>query len=146
MTREDQLTAVCLAGVAVFLLLVGVVSATTIRHAIQIAPIVVVLAAVARDTSWGPSAAIPLFVIWLLLMILIWLYLLGFQTFFTGTFSVAEVILCVLIGVCSALGISAGVRSTRRPSVAARAVAMGSFAALQVGAMWVSFLAPFANR
>lgn len=146
MTREDQITAVCLAGVAVFLVFVGFVSGTVIRHVIQIVPVVVVCVAVARGASWGPSAAVPLFVIWLLVMVLIWLYLLGVQTFFTGTFSATEVLLSVLIGLCSALGISTGVRSMRRASGAAHAVAMGSFAALQVGAMWVSFLPPFANR
>jgi len=146
MNQKQRIIAVCLAGVAGSLLLVGVVSATLVRHVIQVAPVFAALGAVASQQRWGPYAATPIFAIWLLLMVLIWLYLVGLQTFFTGTFSYAEVVLTVLVGLFSVLGISACVGSSVVTGIAGRAVAVVAFGGLQVGAMWVSFLEPFANR
>jgi hypothetical protein len=144
--RKRRIIAVCLAGVGGSLLLVGVVSATLVRHVIQVAPILGVLGAVVTQRRWAPYAAMPIFAIWLLLMVLIWLYLVGIQTFFTGTFSVAEVVLTVLIGLFAMLGIPACVGSRGIPSIAARTLVVAASGGLQVGAMWASFLGPFANR
>jgi hypothetical protein len=79
-------------------------------------------------------------------MVLIWLYLIGVLTFFTGTFSSVEVLLTVIIGLSSIVGIviCAGCKSTT--GLPGRAAVFLGFVALQVGAMWVSFLRPFANR
>ncbi len=146
MSQRQKAIAVCLGAVIAFLLLVGVVSATLVRHVIQVLPIVLALVAVARRSDLGPYAALSVFALWLLLMVLIWLYLMGIQTFFTGTFSSVEVVLTVLIGLSSVLGIVACAGSRSTVGVAGRAATVMTFAALQVGAMWVSFLRPFANR
>ena len=146
MSQKQKTIAVCLGGVVASLLLVGIVSATFVRHVIQVLPIVLALVAVAYQPRWGTYAAIPIFTLWLVLMVLIWLYLSGVQTFFTGTFSSAEVVLTVLIGLFSVFGIVTCAGSRVAAGVAGRAAAVITFAALQVGAMWVSFLRPFANR
>lgn len=135
----------CLGGVGVSLLLVGIVSGTFVRHLIQVLPTLLALVVVARRFRWAPYAALPVFALWLLLMLLIWLYLVGVQTFFTGTFTLAEVVLTAVIGLLSLLGILACIRSRVAVGAAVRAAVVTSFAALQIGALWVSFLRPFAN-
>ena len=146
MSQRQKVIAVCLGAVLASLLLVGVVSATLVRHLIQVLPIVLALVAVARPSDLGPYAASSIFALWLLLMILIWLYLMGVQTFFTGTFSSAEVVLTVVIALSSVLGLVACTGRKSTVGAAGRAATVVTFAALQVGAMWVSFLTPFANR
>jgi hypothetical protein len=54
-----------LIGLALALLLVGLVSGTVLRHIVQIVPIMVVLAVVRRRPDWGASAVIPIFVFWI---------------------------------------------------------------------------------
>jgi hypothetical protein len=146
MSPRHKVIAACLSGVVASLLVVGIVSETFVRHVIQVVPIGIALVAVTRRVALGPYFAIPIFALWLLLMVLIWLYLIGIQTFFTGTFSLAEVVLTILIGLFSVLGIVACAGSRVGPGAAGRSAAVITFAALQVGAMWVSFLRPFANR
>jgi len=97
----QRVIAVCLGAVLVSLLLVGVVSGTFVRHVIQVVPVAVALVAVTRRSDLGPFAALPIFALWLLLMVLIWLYLAGVQTFFTDSFSSVEILLTVIIGLSS---------------------------------------------
>ena len=142
----QKVIAVCLGAVLVSLLLVGIVSGTFVRHVIQVVPVAVALVAVTRRSDLGPFAALPIFALWLLLMALIWLYLAGVQTFFTGRFSSVEILLTVIIGLSSLTGIVACARPRSTVGVAGRAAATMGFAALQFGALLVSFLRPFANR
>ena len=145
MTSAEKLLAFCLSGVMVCLLLVGIVSSTVLRHAVQVAPIALVLAAVSQKYPLAPYFAVPVFAIWGSLMMLIWLYLLGIQTFVSGSFSPVEVVLTVFIGGFSVVGIAACLRhSTARMSH--RIAAIGLFAIVQVAAMWISFLPAVANR
>ena len=142
MSQRQKLIAVCLGAVLASLLLVGVVSATFLRHVIQVLPLAVALVAVTRRSDLAPFEAFAVFALWLLLMVLIWLYLIGVQTFFTGTFSSVEMLLTVIIGLSSILGsvACAGCKST--VGVPGRVAVFLGFAAFQVGAMWVSFLRP----
>ena len=104
MDRKQTTVALCLAGVAGSLLIVGVVSGTVARHVIQIVPIVLALAAVTRRQPWGPFAALPIFAFWLLLMTLIRLYVAGVPMFFTGNFTSIEIALTVPIGLLCVTG------------------------------------------
>jgi hypothetical protein len=143
---KRRLIAGCLTGVAVSLLLVGLVSGTFIRHVVQIVPILVVLPAVLTRRRWAAYAAIPLFAIWLPLMGLIWLYLVGVTTLFTGTFSRTEIVLTIVIGLCALVGIPSSGGSKGIRGLAARAGIVAASAGLQVAALWVRFLEPFVNR
>lgn len=97
--------AMCLAGVCVALIIVGVVSNTLARHLIQIVPVVMVLAAVLTGRKWVVFAAFPLFIFWLLIMVFIWLYLLKIATITRGHFTIAEISLTIVIGICCLYGI-----------------------------------------
>ncbi len=141
-----RLLVFCLTGVLACLLLVGVVSSTFLRHVIQVMPIVAVLLAISRGKRVSPYLALPIFIIWLLLMVLIWLYLLGIATFFSGSFSPVEVLLTILIGAFSAVGIMACLGAPTLSPIGHRAGAVFVFAIVQVAAMWLSFMPAFADR
>jgi hypothetical protein len=134
----------CLAGVLVCLLLVGAISSTLVRHIVQVAPILLLLLLAIRSRRLVVCFALPIFTIWLLLMLLIWLYLLGIATFFSGSFSTAEIVLTLLIGAFALAGIVACLRSRPVP-MTQRIVGFVAFAIVQVAALWVSFTA-VANR
>jgi hypothetical protein len=97
--------AICLAGVCIALIAVGVVSNTLTRHLIQIIPLVLVLAASLTRRKWVVFAAFPLFIFWLLIMLFIWLYLLKIATITRGHFTIPEISMTIVIGVCCVYGI-----------------------------------------
>jgi hypothetical protein len=146
MLNPSRVTAVSLVGVILALLLVGGVSSTPVRHLIQVAPATLVLVLLLRQVRGAIYAALPVFVIWLLVMVAIWLYLLDVARIITGRFSSAEVALTLVIGASCLCGLSQFVRVQPITSRALGAAWAIVFAALQVGAIWVSLRAPFANN
>jgi hypothetical protein len=90
-----------LIGLALALMLVGLVSGTVLRHIVQIVPIMVVLAVVRRRPDWGAEAAIPIFLFWTFIVVLIWLFLLGLSRIANGHYTPIEVISTFLMMVCS---------------------------------------------
>ena len=145
MLRADAALLAALAAVIVALLLVGVVSHTPVRHTIQVAPAAAVLAVALARVAWARFAAVAVFVFWLFIMSLIWLWLLGIARVITGTFTGAEVTLTVVIGLASAAGLVAAARARDASRWPARLAAFLVFAALQVGAMWLSLRPAFAS-
>ncbi|HVM74978.1 MAG TPA: hypothetical protein VMT75_04995 [Candidatus Saccharimonadales bacterium] len=136
----------CLVGLIVSLLMVGFVSHTPIRHAIQVTPACLVAALTWRGASWSRFAALPVFLIWLLLMILIWLYLLGIAHVISGTFSGTEIPLTIAIGLAAIAGTVFVFRNKDSLTWAPRLIAFFFGAALQVAALWLSFQPGFARR
>jgi hypothetical protein len=143
---DSRAVSVCLAAVALSLLLVGGVSGTLIRHSIQIAPIVAALIVSLRSPATGAQAGMPIFAFWLLIMALIWLFLLHIARAVSGHFSSAEIALTVAIGMASLWGSFAASRVSRDSSVAARSAIYALFLALQFAAMWLSVQPSFARR
>jgi len=136
----------CLLGVIVSLLLVGVVSGTPLRHVVQVLPASLVASAAWRGLNWSRAGALPIFLIWLFLMILIWLYLLGIAKVISGTFSATEVALTIAIGISSVVGTVAIFRARQTATWATRLLAFLVVAAFQVGALWISFQPAIARR
>jgi hypothetical protein len=139
------LVAAWLAVVAGALIVVGIVSQTLLRHFIQIAPLIVALSLLPRRSAWGVSAAAPLFAFWFLIMGAIWLFLLGVARIVTGTFTPAEVMLTVIIGVASLFGLGTVYRRGTTIPILARLGTIAAFAVLQFAAMWFS-VQPFVAR
>jgi hypothetical protein len=129
--------------VVIALLLVGVVSGTILRHAVQVTPALVATVVVVRQPVWSRFAAIAVFAFWLLIMLLIWLYLLGLANVITGRFTLVEVILTIVIGLACVAGLAVTVGRPVRWSGLFACVMSG---ALQVGAMWLSLQPALANR
>jgi hypothetical protein len=140
----NRTTKFCLCALITSLLLVGMVSNTPLRHAIQVTPPFLALVIVMCGVEWGRSAALSIFGFWLLVMALIWAYLLGIAHVITGQFTTAEIVLTVAIGVSSLWGL---VRSGMgRTNWVARIAAMGIFLVLQAGALWVSMQPAYSHR
>jgi hypothetical protein len=136
----------CLIGLALALLLVGLVSGTVLRHIVQIVPIVVALGVLARRPDWGAYAAVPIFGFWALVVVLIWLFLLGLSRVANGHYTPIEVVSTVVMIACSIAGLVKCIPLGRPLGAAGRVSMFLLFAALQFAAMWISFLKPIANR
>jgi hypothetical protein len=78
----------CVLNVAV-LLVVGSVSHGVIRHIVQTSPLWITVVLGLRRSRWWKWTALPCFIFWLLVMIAIWLFLLGWARIVNGTFSPA---------------------------------------------------------
>ena len=117
MERRDAIfVAICLAGIAVALVLVGAVSHTIPRHLVQIVPLILGAGLVLGRNPSASYAAVGLCAFWAVLMGLIWLYLLGLSGVVSGTYSAVEIALTVVIAVFSVLGILRGTRADKQIS------------------------------
>lgn len=136
----------CLIGLALALLLVGVVSGTLLRHIVQIVPIMVALGILARRPSWGAYAALPIFAFWTLVAVLIWLFLMGLSRIANGHYTPIEVVSTVVMAACSIAGAIKCIQLGRPLRAAGRISMVLLFSAMQFVAMWISFLKSIANR
>ena len=84
-----------------------------------------------------------MFVFWLGIMVLIWLYLLGWARIVTGQFSATEIAMTIVVGAASLPGILFAARGWRFATGAPLFVAG---LALQVGAFWISLQPAIATR
>jgi hypothetical protein len=145
-SRAKPVVLRCLIGLAFALLLVGVVSGTVLRHVVQILPIAVVTGILARRPDWGAYAAIPIFLFLIFIVMLIRLFLLGFSRIANGHYTPIEVVATFLMAGFSVVGVIRSVPVGRPLRAVERVLVFIVFAALQCGAMWVSFLEPIASR
>ena len=136
----------CLIGVAVALLVVGVVSGTLLRHVVQILPMIIAVVVLQRRAGFGAYAAMPIFILWVLIPVLIWLFLLGLSKIANGHYTIIEIVMTVVMAACSIVGFVKSISLGRSASIGGRVTAFVLFAALQVGAMMVSFMPSIANR
>jgi hypothetical protein len=143
---RNQTILLCCVTMIAALYVIGLASGTGLRHVVQTLPLW--LGAIlgylgARMAGW---VALPLFLIWLALMILIWLYLLGWAQVIQGNFAPTEIAMTLLVGVSSILGMARcmpGIQSTSRLIGAVVFLLSGGF---QVAMLDVSFLPKLASR
>lgn len=114
--EQSRVVRICLAGVAILLLLVGIESGTIDRHLVQIIPVAAVIPLISGDDAHGRAAAIGVLFFWLITMVLIWLHILNIAHALSGTFTTLEIILTLLIAATSTLGIYKAARPGFRPS------------------------------
>jgi len=146
MTPREKVLAGALLTVLVALLLVGVVSGTILRHAVQVLPLLAAAVVVVMRPAWSRSAAMPVLAFWLFVMLLIWSYLLGLTKLISGKFTAAEIMLTVVMGIACVAGLVASAHKTTRSAGWWGVAAFLIFAALQFGAMWLSMHPAIANR
>ena len=127
------------AVVAGALVIVGLVSGTLRIHLVQISPLLLVLALFTSPPQWWGAAAASVLSFWLVTMAGIWLFLLGLSRFLSGTFSSAEVILTVVIGVASLAGLVAANSKARHLSPMTSVPIVLVAAGLQSLALWFSY-------
>ena len=135
-------------AILIALYVVGAVSVPpgSLRHEVQTLPLWIPIVAGFRDKPIAKWAALPCFVFWLVLMVAIWLFLLGWARFVTGRFFPSEVAMTLVIGAASIAGIAASLRwRTPVPPLAASAVVVPSLA-LQFLAFRLSLIPYIARR
>jgi hypothetical protein len=145
--EDDSLVlAVCCVAMIAALLVVGAVSHGILRHIVQTSPLWIAVVLGVRRSGWTKWAALPCFVLWLLLMTAIWLFLLGWVQIITGTFSPTEIAMTVIVGLASITGIVSAVRMRTGIRAWPAAAIVLLIAVLQLAALRLSFLPQIAHR
>lgn len=135
----------CLAGVILSLLAVGVESQEILRHIVQVTPGILALLLFWRRTERMKAAAHPVFLFWLVIVALIWLHLLGLSRIITGNFTPVEIGLTVFIGLFCLCGLVVS-RRVLAANRGANGLLFAGFLGLQVLAMWTSLQPSIAHR
>jgi len=126
----------CVLGVA--LVSVGIASGTIRPHVIQMLPAAGALAVCTVTEAWGMVVSRAICSFWLVTMTAIWLFLLGFTGFLSGTFSTIEIALTVVIGIASAVGLIMSRPLEPLPRRLEVLVLIAS-SAVQAAAVWLSY-------
>jgi hypothetical protein len=146
LVRDFRILTVCCVSIIAALLVVGAVSHGVLRHIVQTSPLWIAIVLGIRRSGWIKWAALPCFFFWLMLMIFIWLFLLGWARIVSGTFSPTEIAMTVIVGLAAVVGI------VRALSLRASVGAWSSIATvllvavLQVAAFRLSLLPAIAHR
>ena len=148
MPSAPKVIACCSLAILLALYVVGAVSATpgSLRHEVQTLPLWFPIVLGFRQRDIAKWMALPLMVFWLAIMILIWLFLLGWARVVSGQFFPTEIAMTIVIGVACAIGL---VLSTRwrtgvRPGIAIGVTLL--FALLQLAAFRISLVPYIAQR
>jgi hypothetical protein len=137
----------CLA-VLIALYVVGAVSVPpgSLRHEVQTLPLWFPIVAGFQRRESAKWAALPCLMFWLTVMILIWLFLLGWARIISGHFSPTEVAMTLVVGAGAIVGLLAGARwrTTVQPLMAFGIFFL--FGALQFLAFRISLIPYIARR
>jgi hypothetical protein len=143
----SSIIAGCCLGIILALVLgVGLASNLVLRHLVQTAPLwicVVLGFRHSRATYW---VGLPLFLFWLILMALIWAYLLGITRALSGHFSLIEIVMTLVVGASSIIGMGSLIRSKLSFPLARASVLFVIMATLQLVCFRLSLLPSIAHR
>jgi hypothetical protein len=145
MRTDNRVLLACGLAVIVALLVVGVVSREIVRHALQTAPVWIAVVLAWRGSRLARWAAVPVFAFWLFVMAMIWLFLLGIARIARGHYSPTEIAMTLVVGLACLVGLAASLRASGRTSWPSAVGVLALTAALQVGAMAISFRPPIAH-
>jgi hypothetical protein len=135
---QTRTIALCAVILIAALIVVGMVSNGELRHVVQTLPAWIVVALGMRNSGAVKWAAFPVFVIWLLIMILIWLFLLGYAKVITGHYSPIEIAMTIIVGVAALAGIVSCLRWRSGVGMLKAAIVLIVMTGLQVGAIALS--------
>jgi len=134
----------CSLAILVALYVVGAVSHGSLRHEVQTLALWVPIVGGFNRREFARWCALPCFLFWLLIMVLIWLFLLGIAHVFSGHFSPIEIAMTIVVGLASAVGAVLCFLRMRWSWFGAGLIVL--FAALQVALMRISFLPAIAHQ
>jgi hypothetical protein len=147
MTKAELVAFGCVA-VLIALYVVGAVSVPpgSLRHEVQTLPLWFPIVAGFQRKEFAKWAALPCLIFWLTVMILIWLFLLGWARIITGHFSPTEVAMTLIVGAGAIVGLLAGARwrTSVRPLMAFSIFCL--FGAFQFLAFRISLIPYIARR
>jgi len=138
MSRAEQLAPAAGVALALTLLGVGLAAHELERHAIQAAPAILFCLVGSRRPALLRWLLAPVFLFWLMIVVLIWLFLLHIARIASGTFSPVEIALTIVMGAASIFGLALFPR-LRRPLPWLQALGVAGVAlAIQIGAFAIS--------
>jgi hypothetical protein len=143
---QSRIIGVCCIAIIAALYVVGFVSGTVLRHAVQTAPIWIGVVLGLRSSPLARWIALPFFLFWFAVVVLIWLFLFNLAHVVSGTFTPPEVAMTVVMGCASIGGIAAAMRRSKRASTSAATLAFLTGAMLQFAAFRISVLPGIATR
>jgi hypothetical protein len=146
MMRASKWIAYCCLAILVALYVVGAVSNGSLRHEVQTLPLWIPIVLGFRQRELAKWAALPCFVFWLGIMLLIWLFLLGWARIVTGHYSPVEIAMTFVIGGACLLGIGLSLRWKTSVNTLAACSAAVLLGALQLLAFRVSLIRYIATR
>ena len=125
---------------------VGLVSSGVLRHLVQTAPCWLTVYFGFRQNGLVKWTMLPVAIFWLILMICIWLFLLGWSRIVTGHFTIIEIAMTIIVGLASMIAIFQGLRMRSRVSwLIGMAVSVVTLL-LQLFAFRLSLLPGISNR
>jgi len=146
MPNASKWIAYCSLAILVALYVIGAASNGSLRHAVQTLPLWFPIVLGFRQRELAKWSALPCFIFWLSIMVLIWLFLLGWVRVVSGHFAPIEVAMTLLIGVACVTGIVLSLRwRTEVRSFAAFGVGV-VLGILQLLAFRISFIPHIATR
>jgi hypothetical protein len=141
----EKTYALCSLAVIAALLVVGSLSDGVVRHIIQTLPLWIVAVLGWRHSALTKWIALPMFLVWLAIMVLIWLFLLHLSRILTGRYSPIEIAMTLVVGATSIL-VAVGFWRTRADiSIPRAAAGLLAGAVLQLGAIALSLQAPLSS-
>lgn len=146
MPGASKVIASCSLAVLLALYVVGAVSHGSLRHEVQTLPLWFPIVLGFRRRGVAKWSALPCFIFWLVLMVFIWLFLLGWARIVTGHFSAIEIGMTLIIGVACLIGLVSSFRwRTSLGWLGASTIAV-VFAILQLAAFRISLIPYIATR
>jgi hypothetical protein len=146
MQRDFRIILLCCLLCIAALLVVGTVSHGVLRHIVQTSPFSIAIVLASRRSTFTKWTALPCFLFWLGVMIIIWLFLLDWAHVVSGTFSSTEIAMTLVVGLASAVGIGASGRIRSEIGVWSASLTFLLVAALQLLAFRLSLLPAIAHR
>ncbi len=135
-----------LAIIASLVLGVGFGSHLVLRHVVQTLPLWVPVALGFRRSRAAGWAGLPVFLFWFILMVLIWFYLLGMSKMLSGHFTPLEIVMTMVVGIASVVGIWAFLKLKSLLPRGRAAVVFLLITAVQFICFRLSFLPSIAHR
>ena len=100
--RDAAFLVVGLAGLALSLFVVGIISDSVARHLLQIVPVILATTRVLGGSYAAAYVAAGTSLFWVIVMLLTWLDLLGISDAASGTYTTAEIALTFVIAAFAA--------------------------------------------
>lgn len=107
MRNAPKRIAYCSLAILLALYVVGAVSHGSLRHGVQTLPLWFPIVMGFRQRELAKWSALPCMIFWLVVVIFIWLFLLGWASILSGHFSPTEIGMTLVIGLGCAAGLLA---------------------------------------
>ena len=145
-SRAKTLADASLIIIAALVLGVGLVSSGVLRHLVQTAPLWLTVYFGLRRSTEAKWSALPAYVFWLLIVIAIWLFLLGWAKILTGHFTVIEILMTIVVGFACVFGIIQSLRIRSGMSWLRALLIVAGVTAVQLVAFRLSQIPGIANH